>query len=152
MPHEQSTDAIPATEREFRVRPIGVVRSSLKRREDAPRQGWLGAPPAWIELREELRDGLRGIAPGQELVVITWLHRSERDVLQVHPRGDASSPLRGVFATRAPVRPNPVGLHPVTVLEVDGPRLRVEPLEAIDGTPVIDIKAAYSGPEGCTGS
>ena len=131
----------------YTVHPIGVVRSALKDPSEAPRQGQLGAPPAWIEIRPELADGLAGIEPGRELVIITWLHRAERDVLQVHPRGDPDRPMRGVFATRAPVRPNPLGLHPVTVLEVDGARLRVEPLEAIDGTPVVDIKAARSTSE-----
>lgn len=129
-------------DRSWELRPIGVVRSELKELEDAPRQGRLGAPAAWIEVRPELAAGLAGIEPGRELVIITWLHRSERDVLQVHPRRDPDRPMRGVFATRAPVRPNPLGLHPVTVIEVDGTRLRVEPLEAIDGTPVVDIKAA----------
>ena len=130
-------------DRSYAVHPIGVVRSELKDPADAPRQGSLGAPAAWIEIRPELVDGLAGIEPGRELVVITWLHRAERDVLQVHPRRDPDRPVRGVFATRAPVRPNPLGIHPVTVLEIDGARLRVEPLEAIDGTPVVDLKAAY---------
>ncbi|MFO7895111.1 MAG: tRNA (N6-threonylcarbamoyladenosine(37)-N6)-methyltransferase TrmO [Longimicrobiales bacterium] len=126
------------------IRPIGVVQSPLTCREDAPRQGWKGAPAAWIELDPAYRAGLQGVEPGHELVIITWLHLSERDILQVHPRGDDDRPTRGVFSTRAPVRPNPLGLHPVTVLEVDGMRLKVEPIEAVDGTPVVDIKAAYS--------
>lgn len=129
----------------YEIRPIGIVRSPLKRREDAPRQGWKGAPAAWIELDPAYRDALQGIEPGHELVIITWLHLAERDILQVHPRGDDDAPMRGVFTTRAPVRPNPLGIHPVTVLAVDGARLEVEPLEAVDGTPVVDIKAAYSG-------
>lgn len=128
----------------YRIHPIGVVHSPLKRREDAPRQGWKGAPAAWIELEPAFLDGLQGVEPGHELVIITWLHLSERDILQVHPRGDDDRPMRGVFSTRAPVRPNPLGIHPVTVLEVDGTRLKVEPIEAVDGTPVVDIKAAYS--------
>ena len=130
----------------YEIRPIGFVRSPLKRTEDAPRQGWRGAPAAWIELEAEFSDGLQGVEPGHEIVVITWLHLSERDILQVHPRGDQNRPMRGVFSTRAPVRPNPLGIHPVTVLEIDGTRLRVEPLEAVDGTPVVDLKAAY-GPK-----
>ncbi|MFP4624853.1 MAG: tRNA (N6-threonylcarbamoyladenosine(37)-N6)-methyltransferase TrmO [Gemmatimonadota bacterium] len=130
--------------RRYEIHPIGVVRSELRRREDAPRQGWLGAPAAWLELDERYRDGLLGIEPGSELVVVTWLHLSDRDVLQVHPRGDDDAPRRGVFSTRAPVRPNPLGLHTVTVLEVDGTRLRVEPLEAVDGTPVVDLKASFT--------
>lgn len=128
----------------YLIRPIGVVHSPLKRREDAPRQGWKGAPAAWIELDPAYRDGLQGVESGHKLVIITWLHLSERDILQVHPRGDDDRPMRGVFSTRAPVRPNPLGIHPVTVMEVDGTRLKVEPIEAVDGTPVVDIKAAYS--------
>lgn len=131
-------------DRGYELRPIGVVRSELKDTGEAPRQGWLGAPAAWIEVRPELAPGLAGVEPGQELVIVTWLHRSERDVLQVHPRRDPNRPMRGVFTTRAPVRPNPLGLHTVTVLEVDGTRLRVEPLEAVNGTPVVDIKAGQS--------
>jgi tRNA-Thr(GGU) m(6)t(6)A37 methyltransferase TsaA len=132
----------------YEVHPIGVVRSPLEDRADAPRQGWKGAPAAWIEVEPAYRDGLQGIEPGHELVLITWLHLSERDILQVHPRGDDDRPMRGVFSTRAPVRPNPLGLHPVTVVEIDGLRLKVEPLEAVDGTPVVDIKAAYGpGPD-----
>jgi tRNA-Thr(GGU) m(6)t(6)A37 methyltransferase TsaA len=126
----------------YEVRPIGTVRSSLTRREDAPRQGSEGAPEAWIELRDDFRDGLLGVEPGRELLLLTWLHRSERDVLQVRPHHDPQRTLKGVFVTRSPDRPNPIGLHPVTVLEVDGCRLRVAPLEAIDGTPVLDIKVA----------
>lgn len=127
----------------YEVHPIGIVRSTLARREDAPRQGRLGAPAAWIELDPQYEAGLQGVEPGQALVIVTWLHRSERDILRVHPRGDEARPLRGVFGTRAPVRPNPLGIHPVTVLEVEESRLKVEPLEAVDGTPVVDIKAAY---------
>ncbi len=126
----------------YEVHPIGTVRSLLVRREDAPRQGSEGAPEAWVELKEEFRDGLLGVEPGRELVLVTWLHLSERDLLQVRPHHDPERRLKGVFATRSPVRPNPIGLHPVKVLEVDGCRLRVTPLEAIDGTPVLDIKAA----------
>ncbi len=128
-------------ESSYEVHPIGVVRSPLKSRDEAPRQGWLGAPSAWIELRDDVLDGLLGLEPGHELDVLTWLHLSERDILQVHPRGDHDAPLRGVFTTRAPVRPNPIGIHRVRVLTVEGHRIRVEPLEAVDGTPVIDLKA-----------
>jgi len=120
--------------------PVGVVRSELKEREDAPMQGSEGAPNARIELMPHYVDALQGLAVGQRVVVITWLHRAERDVLQVHPRGDKSRPLTGVFATRSPARPNPIGLHTVEVLKIDGTHLEVGPLEAIDGTPVIDIK------------
>jgi tRNA-Thr(GGU) m(6)t(6)A37 methyltransferase TsaA len=123
-----------------RLRRIGIVRSPLEDRRAAPNQGSEGAPDAWIELERSVLDAVDGIEAGAELVVITWLHESRRDVLKVHPRGDPSRPLTGVFATRSPDRPNPLGLHRVTVREIAGPRLKVGPLEAIDGTPVVDIK------------
>lgn len=122
------------------VRPVGFVRSPLKRPEDAPRQGDEGAPEAWLELAADVAEGLDGIAVGQEVVLITWLHEARRDVLKVHPRGDENAPLAGVFATRSPARPNPLGLHRVRVLATAGGALRVGPLEATDGTPVVDIK------------
>jgi tRNA-Thr(GGU) m(6)t(6)A37 methyltransferase TsaA len=122
------------------IEPIGVVRSELKSRDAAPRQGLEGAPAAWLELDASLVAGLAGIQPGDHLIVLTWLHLAQRDVLQVHPRGDPDAPLTSVFATRSPDRPNPIGLHRVLVLEVAEHGLRVEPLEAIDGTPVVDIK------------
>ncbi len=124
----------------FTIKPIGFVRSELTSLEAAPRQGDEGAPEAWLELAAQAAQGLLGIAAGDELVVLTWLHRAQREVLQVHPRGDLEAPLKGVFATRSPDRPNPVGLHRVVVLEVVGHRLRVTPMEAIDGTPIVDIK------------
>jgi tRNA-Thr(GGU) m(6)t(6)A37 methyltransferase TsaA len=119
---------------------IGFVRSSLVSRELAPRQGDEGAPRAVLELEPDVREGLRGIAPGDELVVLTWLHQARRDVLLVHPRNEAERPLTGVFATRSPERPNPIGLHRVRVLAAADGALEVEPLEAIDGTPIVDIK------------
>jgi tRNA-Thr(GGU) m(6)t(6)A37 methyltransferase TsaA len=122
------------------LRPIGVVRSSLMRRENAPRQGGEGAPDAWIVLEPAFAAALQGVGVGDELVVLTWLHLADREVLQVHPRDDESRPLTGVFATRSSDRTNPVGLHEVTVFGIDGLELAVSPLEAIDGTPVIDIK------------
>ena len=125
----------------FTIESIGVIRSSLKRLEDAPMQGDEGGPDAWLELTSGTAPGLMGIKAGDELIVLTWLHLAQRDVLQVHPRGDLNRPLTGVFATRSPDRPNPVGLHRVSVLEVSGRKLRVAPLEAIDGTPVVDIKS-----------
>ena len=103
-------------------------------------QGDEGAPEAWLEFTPQFAPGLMGIQAGDDLLVLTWLHLAERDVLQVHPRGDPNRPLTGVFATRSPDRPNPVGLHRVTVLEAAGQKLRVAPLEAIDGTPLVDIK------------
>jgi tRNA-Thr(GGU) m(6)t(6)A37 methyltransferase TsaA len=116
------------------------VRSGLKSRDAAPLQGDEGDPDAWLELTAAAAPGLEGIAPGDELIVLTWLHLADRAVLRVHPRDRLDAPLKGVFATRSPDRPNPIGLHRVTVREVRGARLRVGPLEALDGTPVVDIK------------
>ena len=116
-------------EMNYIIEPIGVVRSELTNREDAPRQGDEGAPEAWLELRTEFAPALAGVDAGDELIVLTWLHQAQREVLQVHPRGDLNNPLAGVFATRSPDRPNPIGLHRVSVLAVDGARLRV-PLTA----------------------
>lgn len=124
--------------------PIGVLHSELTERKGAPRQGDEGAPDAWIEVEPWAADALRRIEVGDRLVVLTWLHRARREVLEVYPRGDRDNGLHGVFATRSPDRPNPIGLHPVTVRAIDGLRLRVGPIEAIDGTPVVDIK-----PERC---
>ena len=128
----------------YTIEPIGFVRSELVRLEDAPMQGDEGAPEAWLEIAPSATLGLEGIQAGDELIVLTWLHRAQRDVLQVHPRGDLARPLTGVFATRSPDRPNPVGLHRVFVLEVTEGKLRVAPLEAIDGTPIIDLKPALA--------
>jgi tRNA-Thr(GGU) m(6)t(6)A37 methyltransferase TsaA len=131
----------------YSLRPIGVVRSPLTARGEAPRQGSEGAPEAWVEIDPAFADALAGVANGDEVILLTWLHLSRRDVLKVHPRGDPEKPLAGVFATRSPDRPNPIGLHRVHVLETDAPaRLRVSPLEALDGTPVVDIKPVLSGP------
>ncbi len=116
------------------------MRSTLTRREDAPRQGSERAPEAWIELEHGVRDAMRDLRPGDDLLVLTWLHEADRETQLVHPRNDPSLPETGVFSTRSPDRPNPIGLHAVTVVEVDGLRLLVQPLEAIDGTPVVDIK------------
>lgn len=127
------------------IEPIGFVRSELTQLEEAPMQGDEGAPDAWLELTSMAAPGLMGIQPGDELMLLTWLHLAERDVLQVHPRGDINRPLRGVFATRSPDRPNPIGLHRVSVLEVAERKLRVAPLEAIDGTPIVDIKPVLAG-------
>ena len=108
-------------------------------------QGDEGAPDAWLELTPQAAQGLIGIKVGDELLVLTWLHLAQRDVLQVHPRGDINRPLTGVFATRSPDRPNPIGLHRVSVLEVLENKLHVAPLEAVDGTPIIDIKSVIKG-------
>lgn len=134
-------------EHSYTVRPIGVIRSELVSLDAAPRQGDEGGPEAWLELEQPVASGLLGISPGDDLLVLTWLHRAQRDVLQVHPRGRAEAALTGVFATRSPDRPNPLGLHRVTVLNIVGHRLRVVPLEAIDGTPIVDIKPVLGGPE-----
>ena len=125
---------------EGRLRPIGTIRSLLKARDQAPRQGSEGAPDAWLEVHPRVAEALQGIGVGDEILVITWFHRARRDVLKVRPRSDPRNPLTGVFATRSPDRPNPLGLHPVVVRAIEGTRLRIGPIEAIDGTPVIDIK------------
>jgi len=127
-------------EEHYTLYPIGVVRSALTSLEAAPLQGEEGAPEAWLEIFAPVAQGLAGITAGDELVVLTWLHLARRDVLQVHPRGRRETPLTGVFATRSPGRPNPVGLHRVSVREVTGQNVRVAPMEAIDGTPIVDIK------------
>jgi tRNA-Thr(GGU) m(6)t(6)A37 methyltransferase TsaA len=119
---------------------IGKVESPLKDRDAAPKQGDEGAPDAWLALAPELAEGLDGIGAGDELLVLTWLHEADRDVLRVRPRGDATRREQGVFNTRSPDRPNPIGLHRVTVLAVDGGRLHVSDLEAVDGTPIVDLK------------
>ena len=126
--------------RDFALRPIGVVRSSVLDRKNAPRQGYEGAPQASVEVAAAFVPGLEGLKAGDEVVLLTWLHEGRRDVLEVRPRKDPRNPLTGVFATRSPDRPNPIGLHRVTVTGIDGPRLEVRPLEVIDGTPVVDIK------------
>ena len=128
----------------FSLTPVGFIQSSIKHRRDAPKQGHEGAPQAWLEIIPAVAKGLQGITIGQEIVLITWLHQSRRNVLKLHPRGDKNLPLTGVFATRSPDRPNPLGLHRVTVLEIVRNRLRVAPLEAIDATPVVDIKPVLS--------
>ena len=125
---------------EFPLRTIGRIRSTLQAPDEAPRQGSEGAPDAWPEVDPAVERALLGLAAGDELVVVTWLHRAVRAVLEVHPRGDPNNPLAGVFATRSPHRPNPLGLHRVTLREISGTRLRIGPIEAIDGTPVVDIK------------
>ena len=145
--------------RSLRLRPIGVIRSDLEARSRAPRQGSEGAPDAWLEVKAWASRGLQGVVEGARVLIVTWLHRGRRDVLRVRPRSDRPAPtgggamsfrsipgerrrLAGVFATRSPDRPNPLGLHAVTVREVVGSRLRIGPIEAIDGTPVVDIKPA----------
>lgn len=124
----------------YALTPIDEVQSSLARREDAPQQGIEGSPDAWLEIAPALAAALGGLVVGQAIVVITWLHQSHHDVLRVHPRDDEAVPLAGVFATRSPDRPNPLGLHGVQIREIAGHRLKVGPLEAIDRTPIVDLK------------
>jgi tRNA-Thr(GGU) m(6)t(6)A37 methyltransferase TsaA len=127
------------------IEPIGVVESPLSDPALAPKQGVEGSPEAWLVFDARVRAGLADIVPGDRLVVLTWLHRADRTVLRVHPRDDLRQPERGVFATRSADRPNPVGLHVVRVVAVDGLRLRVRDLEAVDGTPVVDLKPLLVG-------
>ena len=132
--HTQSRDV-------FTIRPIGRVRSRLIDREQAPKQGDEGAPDAWLEFAPDVEPGLRDLRVGDEVLVLTWLDQADRGTLRVHPRDDPSVPLRGVFSTRSADRPNPVGVHRVTIVEVAAPtRVRVHALEAIDGTPIVDLK------------
>lgn len=126
--------------KEYAVKPIGFIRSPIKNRKDAPRFYTEGAPNAVLELIPKYRDGLDQMKVGDEVIVITWLHRTHRRILKVHPRGDSSRPLTGVFMTRSPDRPNPLGLHRAKVLEINANSLLIGPIEAIDGTPVVDIK------------
>jgi tRNA-Thr(GGU) m(6)t(6)A37 methyltransferase TsaA len=131
---------MPEPENYF-IHPVGVVRSDLHSLEDAPMQGFEGAPEAVLEIYSDISEALDGIDTGDELILLTWFHQSQRDILRVHPRGNPDNPLTGVFLTRSPNRPNPIGLHKVKVLEVNGrDKIKVYPLEAVDGTPIIDIK------------
>ena len=141
------------------LEPVGFLRSTVKGREDAPRQGPEGASDAWFEIEPRFAEALLGMEVGQELIVITWLHEAKRDVLKGHPLSDESRPLTGVFYTRSPARPNPLGLHTVTVRAIDPPsregygatrgtRLKIGPIKAFDGTPVVDIKSASTRADG----
>jgi tRNA-Thr(GGU) m(6)t(6)A37 methyltransferase TsaA len=134
-----------ALDETFELRAIGRVRSPLTDPSSAPKQGDEGAPDAWIDFEPHVLEAMESIRVGDELLVLTWLDRADRDVLVVHPRGDASRPPEGVFTTRSPHRPNPIGLHRVEVAEAEGSRLRVRNLEALDGTPVVDVKPVLSG-------
>jgi tRNA-Thr(GGU) m(6)t(6)A37 methyltransferase TsaA len=125
---------------EYTVRPVGWVQSPLTDAAAAPKQGDEGAPEAWVEFAPAVREALRDLRAGTEVILLTWLDRARRDVVAVHPRGDRNRPETGVFSTRSPHRPNPIGLHRVTIVAVEGQRLRVRPLEALDGTPVLDVK------------
>jgi|ERR1051325_2059609 len=124
----------------FDISPIGRIHSSLTKRSGAPRQPWEGAPSASLEIYPEFIEALDGVQAGQDIWILTWLHESQRSTLKVHPRGDVRNPIMGVFATRSPDRPNPIGLHRTKVLSIEGHFIELEGLEAIDGTPIIDIK------------
>ena len=126
----------------YTLDPVGFIRSTVKGHEDAPRQGPEGAPDAWLEIEPRFAEASLGTEVGHEFIVITWLHEAKRDLLKNHPCSDESRPLTGVFYTRSPARPNPLGLHPVIVREIDGTRLKIGPIEAFDGTPVVDVKSA----------
>jgi tRNA-Thr(GGU) m(6)t(6)A37 methyltransferase TsaA len=131
--------------RSYELRPIGQVESSLSDRESAPKQGFEGAPDAWLVFDADMADGIRDLAVGAEVFVLTWLHQARREVLAVHPRDDPRNPLTGVFSTRSQDRPNPVGLHRVRIAAVDGLRVLVHDLEAFDGTPIVDVKPVIAG-------
>lgn len=133
---------------EYVLRPVGRVESELRDPARAPKQGVEGAPDAWIVFEDTVREALRDLRPGDDVFVLTWLHLAQRDVLAVHPRDDRSQPERGVFSTRSQDRPNPIGLHRVAVAAVDGTRIRVTSLEAVDGTPVLDVKPVLRGDGG----
>ena len=131
----------------YRLRPVGCVQSPLTDRDAAPKQGDEGAPLARVVFRPEFRDAARNLREGDEVVVLTWLHQGRRDMLSVHPRGDTDRPRKGVFTTRSPDRPNPIGLHAVVIETVEGNAITVRNLEAIDGNPVLDIKPVLGKPE-----
>jgi tRNA-Thr(GGU) m(6)t(6)A37 methyltransferase TsaA len=136
------------TEGSYEVMTIGKVESLLTDLDSAPKQGDEGAPDAWLVFEPGVLDALEGIRPGDEVIVLTWLHRARRDVLRVHPRGDTSRAQQGVFNTRSPHRPNPIGLHAVEILSIDGGNVRVSKLEALDGTPIVDVKPVLSSDVG----
>ena len=124
----------------FELTPIGAVESPLTDMASAPKQGHEGTPDAWLVLEAGVLEGLQGIQPGDRVIVLTWLDRARRDILRVHPRDDVANPMQGVFNTRSADRPNPIGLHEVEILSIEGRRVRVRNLEALDGTPVVDVK------------
>jgi tRNA-Thr(GGU) m(6)t(6)A37 methyltransferase TsaA len=129
----------------YEIRPIGHIESPLVDRETAPKQGSEGAPQAWLVFNPDMAAGIRDLAVGADVFVLTWLHQAQRDVLAVHPRGDPRNPDTGVFSTRSPDRPNPIGLHRAQIAAIDGPRVLVQHLEAVDGTPIVDVKPVLAG-------
>ena len=132
----------------FSVTPVGTVESPLTDLASAPKQGDEGAPDAWVSFEPAVLDALDGLRVGDEVILLTWLDRARRDVLRVHPRDDMSRPEQGVFSTRSPDRPNPIGLHRVEIVSIDAGRVQVRKLEAVDGTPVLDVKPMLSGDAG----
>lgn len=130
----------PAGRKPIEFHPIGAIESPLTDMQAAPRQGDEGAPHAWLVLDPSLSEGLDGLEPGDRIIVLTFLDRADRRVLHTHPRNDPERAQRGVFATRSPDRPNPIGLHDVTALVIDGDRILVDQLDALDSTPILDIK------------
>lgn len=134
------------TREHFELMPIGTVESPLTDTASAPKQGHEGAPDAWLVFDLAVLEGLDGIRPGDHVIVLTWLHRARRDVLRVHPRDDLANPEQGVFTTRSADRPNPIGLHEVEVASIEGRRVRVRELEAVDGTPILDVKPVLGRP------
>jgi tRNA-Thr(GGU) m(6)t(6)A37 methyltransferase TsaA len=139
-------------EARFELIPIGRVESPLTDPAVAPKQGQEGSPEAWLVFEPDVLEGLQEIRPGDRVIVLTWLDRARRDVLRVHPRDDVSNPLQGVFSTRSADRPNPIGLHDVEIVTIDGTRLRVRNLEAVDGTPIIDVKPVLGPYRGSVGA
>src|SRR5215468_6246549 len=129
------------------IRPIGRVESTLADRAAAPKQGDEGAPDAWLVFDPAVGAGIRDLSIGDNVIVLTWLDRADRTVLAVHPRDDLSRPETGVFSTRSADRPNPIGLHRVTILSIEGVRVRVRNLEALDETPIVDVKPVIGGPD-----
>jgi tRNA-Thr(GGU) m(6)t(6)A37 methyltransferase TsaA len=132
-------------ERQLLLKPIGTVESPLTDRDSAPKQGYEGSPDAWLIFDPTVREALQDLRVGEQVIVLTWLDRARRDILRVHPRGDTSIPEHGVFSTRSPDRPNPIGLHLVEILAIAGQRIQVRNLEALDGTPVLDLKPRLEG-------
>jgi tRNA-Thr(GGU) m(6)t(6)A37 methyltransferase TsaA len=139
------TDPASSAVAAYEIRPVGHVESPLVDRASAPKQGFEGAPQAWLVFHPDVTEGIRDLAVGAEIFVLTWLHQARRDVLAVHPRDDPRNPETGVFSTRSQDRPNPIGLHRVTIAAVDGLRVLVRDLEAFDGTPFLDVKPVLAG-------
>jgi tRNA-Thr(GGU) m(6)t(6)A37 methyltransferase TsaA len=141
---QELTGGANLNESRFELTQIGTVESPLTELASAPKQGDEGAPDAWLTFAPMVLEGLEGLHPGDEIIVLTWLHHARRNVLRVHPRGDTSRAQQGVFTTRSPDRPNPIGLHRVEILSIDGTRVQVRNLEAVDGTPIVDVKPTLS--------